>query len=363
MDPIYLDGSPASVPYDQIEIDDDDEEDQLASDIDEQPQIIPVPDGEELEPDPDDEDAHEGGQTQATTVNGKRKHQRKSGERVPGHTLLPVTRLENILRADGESGPMSKEAQFALSVATEEFIKRFTKAGHQLASAEKRNIISYRDMATIASQSSSLRFLEDVVPLPIPLSLAFERHALKEKEIVDEDPALSAHPVLKPTLLISAPPHPVSSATTPTTTTATESPGPMSSSAPSRPKSKPRASNGRASGARSKEKSKGHANGTAMPLSEPEQNPRARRSSRRSEPEPEPEPQGLDNPASTEPPPPPHLHPSDVQHHWEEPPPPQNAHTNPQPWLAGPASGFLDERVHVPEGPFGATGRTIYSQR
>ncbi|KAH9042128.1 hypothetical protein EDB85DRAFT_2139484 [Lactarius pseudohatsudake] len=355
MDPIYLDGSPASVPYDQIEIDDDDEEDQLASDVDEQPQIIRVPDGEELEPDPDDEDAREGGQTQATTTNGKRKHQRKSGERVPGHTLLPVNRLENILRADGESGPMSKEAQFALSIATEEFIKRFTKAGHQLASAEKRNIISYRDMATIAAQNSSLKFLEDVVPLPIPLSLAFERHALKEKELVDEDPALSAHPVQKPTLLVSAPPHPVSSATTPTTTTATESPGPMSSSAPSRPKSKPRASNGRASGARSKEKSKEHANGTAVPPSDSEHKPRARRSSRRSEP------QSSDNPAPTEPPPPSHLHPSDVQPHWEEPLPPRSVHTNPQPWLAGPASGFLD--VHVPEGPFGATGRTIYSQR
>ncbi|KAH9049913.1 hypothetical protein EDB84DRAFT_1555867 [Lactarius hengduanensis] len=356
MDPIYLDGSPASVPYDQIEIDDDDEEDQLASDVDEQPQITRVPDGEELEPDPDDEDAREGGQTQATTTNGKRKHQRKSGERVPGHTLLPVNRLENILRADGESGPMSKEAQFALSIATEEFIKRFTKAGHQLASAEKRNIISYRDMATIAAQNSSLKFLEDVVPLPIPLSLAFERHGLKEKELVDEDPALSAHPVQKPTLLVSAPPHPVSSATTPTTTTATESPGPMSSSAPSRPKSKPRASNGRASGARSKEKSKEHANGTAVPPSDSEHKPRARRSSRRSEP------QSSDNPAPTEPPPPSHLHPSDdVQPHWEEPPPPRSVHTNPQPWLAGPASGFLD--VHVPEGPFGATGRTIYSQR
>lgn len=363
MDPIYLDGSPASVSYDQIEIDDDDEEDQLASDVDEQPQITRVPDGEELEPDPDDGDAHEGGHTQATTVNGKRKHQRKSGERVPGHTLLPATRLENILRADGESGPMSKEAQFALSIATEEFIKRFTKAGHQLASAEKRNIISYRDMATIAAQSSSLKFLEDVVPLPVPLSLAFERHAIKEKELVDEDPALSALPVLSPlpksTPLISAPSHTVSSATTPTTTTATESPGPMSSSAPSRPKSKPRASNGRASGTRSKEKGKEPVNGTAVPPSESEQKPRARRSSRRSEP------QSSDKPAPTEPSPPPpsHLHPSDVQPHWEEPPPPRSVHTNPQPWLAGPASGFLDERVHVPEGPFGATGRTIYSQR
>ena len=103
MDPIYLDGSSTSPPYDQIEIDDD-EEDQLASDIDEQqPQTVPAPDGEELEPDLEDEDAaREGGQPQTSTVpNGKRKHQRKSAERVPGHTLLPATRLENILRADG----------------------------------------------------------------------------------------------------------------------------------------------------------------------------------------------------------------------------------------------------------------------
>jgi len=61
---------------------------------------------------------------------------------------------------------MSKEAQFALSIATaspspltwqsqlsadafclqEEFIKRFVRAGHLLASAERRSIVSYRDM-------------------------------------------------------------------------------------------------------------------------------------------------------------------------------------------------------------------------
>lgn len=103
MDPIYLDGSSTSALYDQIEIDDD-EEDQLASDVEEQqPQTACAPDGEELEPEHEDEDAaREGGHTQtSTTPNGKRKHQRKSAERVPGHTLIPATRLENILRADG----------------------------------------------------------------------------------------------------------------------------------------------------------------------------------------------------------------------------------------------------------------------
>jgi hypothetical protein len=105
MDPIYLDGSSASAPYDQIEIDDD-EEDQLASDTDEQPQTAHAPEGEELEPDPDDEEARGAGHapnaTTTTNTNGKRKHPRnKTGARVPGHTLLPATRLENILRADG----------------------------------------------------------------------------------------------------------------------------------------------------------------------------------------------------------------------------------------------------------------------
>ena len=32
----------------------------------------------------------------------------------------------------------------------EEFIKCFTRAGHQLSSAEKRSIISYRDMGTFS---------------------------------------------------------------------------------------------------------------------------------------------------------------------------------------------------------------------
>ncbi|KAI9512414.1 hypothetical protein F5148DRAFT_901277 [Russula earlei] len=356
MDPIYLDGSSTSAPYDQIEIDDD-EEDQLVSDVDESPQVPRAPDG---------------GHTQSTaTTNGKRKHQRKSGERVPGHTLLPATRLENILRADGESGPMSKEAQFALSIATEEFIKRFTRAGHERASSEKRSIVSYRDMATVAAQNSPLKFLEDVVPLPMPLSVALESRALKEKERIDEDPALSARPIPsplpKPTVPVSAPLHPVSAATTPTTTTAaTESPVPA---APSRAKNKSSTTNGRASGSRSKDKNKELSNGNVPstpppppppPTSEPER-PRSRRSSRRSEPQGWVETVSMEQqPAQS------HLHSGGAQQsQWQvtPSPPSRNTHTNAQPWLAGPASGFLEERVHVPEGPFGATGRTIYSQR
>jgi hypothetical protein len=197
----------------------------------------------------------------------------------------------------------------------------------------------------------------------MPLSIAFEQRTLKEKERIDEDPALSLRPIPsanpKPSFLVSASSRPVSSATTPTTTAATESPGPASSSTPSRSKSKSGTSNGRTSGARSKDKNKELSNGSSQPSSEAEQKSRSRRSSRRSEP------QGWVDSVSTEQSPQSHSHPSGVQPQWQEPSPPRTVliNPNPQPWLAGPASGFLDERVHIPEGPFGVTGRTIYSQR
>ena len=220
--------------------------------------------------------------------------------------------------------------------------------------------------------SISLTGRIDVVPRPMPLSLALETRSLKEKERIEEDPALSTRPVPsplpKPTLLVpSAPSHPVSpSSTTPTTATAaTESPGPAPAPAPSRAKAKSSTSNGRASGARSKDKNKELSNGNAPPPptapSEPEKKSRSRRSSRRSEPQGWVEPVVAEHQTTQS-----QSHAGNVQQpQWQEPPPtpPRNAHTNAQPWLAGPASGFFEEHVQVPEGPFGATGRTIYSQR
>ncbi|TFY79460.1 hypothetical protein EWM64_g4556, partial [Hericium alpestre] len=203
MDPIYLNGP--SVPYDQIEIDEEDEEDQLVSDVEndsvahektpvhrEASAEAPAPptnDGEQLEPDLDEE-VDEVGSTAAGPAAGKRKG-KKSGVRIPGQTLIPQVRLENILRADGETGPMSKEAIFVLSIATEEFIQRLIRAGHANTSAAKRNIINYRDMAS-AVPHQGLSFLEDTIPTPIPLQVALDRQAQKEKELLEEDPALHA---------------------------------------------------------------------------------------------------------------------------------------------------------------------------
>lgn len=212
----------------------------------------------------------------------------------------------------------------------------------------------------------------------MPLSVALETRALKEKERIDEDPALSTHPIPsplpKPTPLASAASRPVSSATTSSTTiaataagttAAAESPGSALPSMPSRVKSKPSTSNGRAGSARSKDKNKELSNGNGQPplpsSSDPEQKPHSRRGSRRSEQQTWVEPVSTEQHLAMS-----HLHPGGAQQlQWQDPPPPPppNSHPNSQPWLAGPASAFIDECVHVPEGPFGATGRTIYSQR
>jgi hypothetical protein len=207
------------------------------------------------------------------------------------------------------------------------------------------------------------------------LPVALETRALKEKERIDEDPALSTRPIPsplpKPTPLASAASRPVSSATTSSTTivaaattAAAESPGSALPSTPSRTKSKPSTTNGRTGGARSKDKNKEQSNGNGQPpppsSSEPEQKPHSRRGSRRSEQQGWVEPVSTEQHLAMS-----HLHPGGAQQlQWQEPPPPPppNSHTNLQPWLAGPASEFIDD-VHVPEGPFGATGRTIYSQR
>lgn len=115
-----------------------------------------------------------------------------SGSRIPGQTVLPITRLENIIQS-GVTGhlPMSKEGQFLVSVATEEFIKRMVQAGQRQAHTDRRNMVNYRDMASTTQQYQEFMFLSDTIPSPLSLSDALQRREAKEKELLEEDPAMS----------------------------------------------------------------------------------------------------------------------------------------------------------------------------
>jgi hypothetical protein len=139
----------------------------------------------EVESEPEDEvdQLDSESDADASELDTSLKNGSGGGERLPGHTLIPALRLENIILSDGKSLSrilltslfksfagvagnlaVSKEGLFILSIATvsdtyltdysvlpndglkEEFIMRMAGAGHLQASSERRNSVNYRDM-------------------------------------------------------------------------------------------------------------------------------------------------------------------------------------------------------------------------
>ncbi|KAG1818437.1 uncharacterized protein BJ212DRAFT_1268954 [Suillus subaureus] len=145
---------------------------------------------DELESDTDPED-----ELAASASAHQKKSGRRLGERVPGTTLLPPSKVENIVQPDSAnfsaSITMSKEALFVLSVATEEFIKRMAQAGHRQAAAKRRGTVNYSDLACSTQQYQEFMFLQDTIPEPISLAEALDRRAMKEKEDLEANPAMS----------------------------------------------------------------------------------------------------------------------------------------------------------------------------
>lgn len=131
--------------------------------------------------------------TDAETDANASKKKSPSGERIPGSSLLPAMRLENIIQAEGVTGnlALSREGLFVLSIATEEFIQRLVQAGHLQASSQRRNMVSYSDMAVTTQQYQEFMFLRDTVPPPVSLKDALLLREAKERELLEEDPAMA----------------------------------------------------------------------------------------------------------------------------------------------------------------------------
>ncbi|KIP05361.1 hypothetical protein PHLGIDRAFT_119876 [Phlebiopsis gigantea 11061_1 CR5-6] len=122
--------------------------------------------------------------------------QRRTVQRVAGQSAIPLERVRTILDAEGMAETTSKEAMFALAVATEAFTKRLAEAGNRQAATERRSTITYRDFAVAASQYQSLKFLRGTPLLSSP-SL-YQRRAAKEKELLEPTP--TAAPSLAPSV-------------------------------------------------------------------------------------------------------------------------------------------------------------------
>ncbi|TDL22213.1 hypothetical protein BD410DRAFT_788943 [Rickenella mellea] len=121
-------------------------------------------------------------------IRPKRLRTKPPTDRTPGMTLLPMSKVEAIVQADGENGTLSKEAIYMLTVATEEFIKRFSQTAHGRSELDRRSLVQYRDMASTAYHFEEFQFLQDTVPMPIPLHRALALRASREQAATEADP-------------------------------------------------------------------------------------------------------------------------------------------------------------------------------
>ncbi|KAJ7075837.1 hypothetical protein B0H15DRAFT_865415 [Mycena belliarum] len=89
-------------------------------------------------------------------------------ERPPGKTLLPISKVQHIIKADKDIAIVAKEATFLICCAAEEFIKRFGEAAMALAERDKRSTLQYKDIATVVRKADEFLFLEEIIPWTVP---------------------------------------------------------------------------------------------------------------------------------------------------------------------------------------------------
>ena len=78
----------------------------------------------------------------------------------------PVARVQKIIQADPERITTSKNAAFAIALATEMFIQHLATTTHNVVKAERkpRRNIQYRDVSSAIAKTDNLEFLVDVAP-------------------------------------------------------------------------------------------------------------------------------------------------------------------------------------------------------
>ncbi|GAA5994809.1 hypothetical protein JCM5350_001885 [Sporobolomyces pararoseus] len=106
-----------------------------------------------------------------------------------GTSVLPVSRVNRIIKADQDVNLCSKEAIFLIAKATERMVAQMTAQAHANARLQKRNkLVKYSDLATTASQPQWF-YLGEVVPNPIPLKTA---KALRQQQTDDSTSTTAA---------------------------------------------------------------------------------------------------------------------------------------------------------------------------
>ncbi len=98
-------------------------------------------------------------------------------------TLHSVARVQKIIQADPDRLTTSKNAAFAIALATEMFIQHLATTTHNVVKAERkpRRNIQYRDVSSAVAKTDNLEFLVDVVPKTTTYKEFKKRQEEKEK--------------------------------------------------------------------------------------------------------------------------------------------------------------------------------------
>jgi hypothetical protein len=92
--------------------------------------------------------------------------------------------VQKIIQADPERITTSKNAAFAIALATEMFIQHLATTTHNVVKAERkpRRNIQYRDVSSAISKTDNLEFLVDVAPKTSTWGTVKKKMEEKEKE-------------------------------------------------------------------------------------------------------------------------------------------------------------------------------------
>ncbi|KAF2121661.1 hypothetical protein BDV96DRAFT_564682 [Lophiotrema nucula] len=106
---------------------------------------------------------------------------------VSGQVSLPLARVQKIISADPDHLHVSKNASFAIALATEMFIQHLATTTHNVVKAERkpRRNLQYRDVSSAVAKTDNLEFLVDVVPKTVTYKEFKKRK--EEKEMAKKD--------------------------------------------------------------------------------------------------------------------------------------------------------------------------------
>ncbi|KAJ2931974.1 hypothetical protein H1R20_g5130, partial [Candolleomyces eurysporus] len=140
-----------------------------------------------------DEDTAQAEAPDVLSTTKRKKKDPVALDRLPGKSLLPVSRVQKIIKADKDIPIVAKDAVFLISLATEEFIRRIVVAGQRQARGDNRATVKHQDLASVVRRIDEFMFLEEILPWMAP-DLAPKRTS-KVKELASA-PALKAAPTM-----------------------------------------------------------------------------------------------------------------------------------------------------------------------